>query len=185
MLLTNVKKTIKNLTLIGILSLILLSISGSKINAAWLCPFTDNCDPTALSSCNNDPANCNCIADGAECNENSPYDGSNQCNQDGDWEYLFNFTCIRGAEAIESCSAAWTYEFNTCSAADRCEDPGAGNSPGQCGGAGQSGYNDSGVIIYGHCGASTCPAEGCMNGWWSKTCCKTSGSGGVGDTLTC
>lgn len=121
-------------------------------------------DWDALPDCAND-ASCNCK--GNRC-DTLP---ANECNEIT-WEYKYNPKCVRPKPNEQGlCPDRWQYQFKDCSAADRCQDPSVGNNPGGCGGAGGTGSNSSGVILYGQCNASSCPVEGCQNGYWYKTCC--------------
>ncbi len=111
---------------------------------------------------------CNCKGSG--CSDPPP---ANECNQTT-WKYKYHPWCVKPAEDPNDpgvCPGKWYFEFKDCSAADRCQDPSVGNNPGGCGGEGGTGSNSSGVILYGQCNASSCPEEGCQNGYWYKTCC--------------
>ena len=133
---------------------------------------------------------CDCWTDNAaECDPPKP---EPVClGASGGWNYQYDFVCKRRDDRW-TCVREWAWEPRVCSAADRCEDPSPGieNIPGACGGAGgDSGSNDTGVILPGICDAPACPGVGCRNGWHYKTCCRyadTDHSGGpsTGDRLT-
>jgi hypothetical protein len=143
-----------------------------------------SCVTLPLSTCTV-VGQCGCIPDSTDCS-GSP---SEVCyGASGGWDYQYNGTCVREEDTGSGCAAFYFYEYNSCSAADRCSDSGAGNVSGACGGDGGTGNNSNGAILAGVCNASGCPGVGCQNGGWYKTCCNvtdTDSSGGVtaGDQL--
>ena len=108
----------------------------------------------------------------AECEANGVARPDEVCRTSGPdaWIYTFVLQCQKCTDPYERrCAYRYEYVTKDCSAADRCEDPGIGNIPGACGGGGgDSGSNDTGVILPGICDAPACPGVGCRNGWHYK-----------------
>lgn len=150
-----------------------------KPNVVWavrLCadPEETDCIEWPLPSCGEDPTACYCVPTGDECGS---YPGDQCLGAAGGWDFKWDGQCVRRPADELGCEAQWYWEWNVCSAADRCEDAGAGNVAGQCGGSGGTGSNSSGVIMAGVCNAGGCPEVGCQNGGWYKTCCIVDGDG--------
>jgi len=129
---------------------------------------------------------CNCEEASGECGS-QPAD---QCITSGSdaWTYRYSPVCARpGEDDFGDCEAEWYWNWNECSASDRCS--GGVNQPGACVEDYVSGTDTDGVILPGLCAAGTCPDTGCQVGNWYKTCCvfrDEDGSGGpsIGDELT-
>jgi hypothetical protein len=125
---------------------------------------------------------CNCRPSGQECGTR-PGDVCEGAS--GGWNYKYDGKCVREPYDIyATCTSKWSFRYNNCSAADRCEDPSIGNTAGVCGGGGGgSGNNTSGKILAGQCSASSCPGTGCSNGGWYKSCCHINGPAQAGTPL--